>query len=535
MVVEVGMLKFFVDLAKSFGALKFFIGASVLASVPLVVAFLMVTLPSYETKIVNSKKQSVKIAVESVFQTLSYFYEKEKSGAMSRAEAQAAAAAQIKKFRYGGSEYFWIHTMDVKMVMHPMVEKLNGTDLKGLTDPNGKRIFVEMVEVVKTSNEGYVDYFWPKPKMKDPQPKTSFVKLFAPWGWVLGNGVYADDVQAEVNLMKQENFFWFGLALIVSTFISFAGGLRQYFRVIVPVKNAIEIVKSDSEKLMATAKGLSQSSSQLTESSKTQATSIQQTAVAVNQMNAMLSKTSESARESSSIAENTKMAADQSLKILNSLSVSMQMIKSAQENLEKSVSENTGKLQGVTSIISQISEKTNAINDIVFQTKLLSFNASVEAARAGEAGAGFSVVAEEVGKLASLSGVISKEISSIVAGSSEQVLVLTKDIEKSFGENLKDVSNSVQEGLKRTKESLELITKVAQMATQSSAKAESISAANSEQVKGSSEASNSLNVLEGASKELITVVNENDFFAESILSGASELQDVTKQLTKIVE
>jgi len=136
--------------------------------------------------------------VEVAHSTLKHYQGLENAGRMTRAEAQAAAFSAIKSMRYGKDEYFWINDMHPKMVMHPMKPELEGTDISDKTDADGIFMFREMVKVVRDQGEGFVNYNWPKPGVDEPQPKISFVKGFAPWGFVIGSGVYVDDIRAAV-------------------------------------------------------------------------------------------------------------------------------------------------------------------------------------------------------------------------------------------------------------------------------------------------------------------------------------------------
>lgn len=120
----------------------------------------------------------------------------ETSSAMKREEAQKAAADVIAAMRYGDSGYFWINDMHPRMVMHPIKKELDGKDLSQNKDPNGKLLFVEFVNTVKAQGDGFVDYYWPKPGADAPVLKFSHVAGFQPWGWVVGTGVYADDLAA---------------------------------------------------------------------------------------------------------------------------------------------------------------------------------------------------------------------------------------------------------------------------------------------------------------------------------------------------
>jgi methyl-accepting chemotaxis protein len=118
------------------------------------------------------------------------------SATMGEAEAQKAALAELATLRYGGQEYFWVNDMTPTMVMHPIKLELNRKELGGMADANGKRPFVEFVETVKRSDAGFVDYMWPKPGSEAPVAKISYVQCFEAWGWVVGSGIYLDDVDA---------------------------------------------------------------------------------------------------------------------------------------------------------------------------------------------------------------------------------------------------------------------------------------------------------------------------------------------------
>ena len=124
------------------------------------------------------------------------YYKQEQAGTITRAEAQARAMETISAMRYGKDGYLWINDMDARMIMHPIKPELNGKDLSSMADPNGLHIFVEFARIVKAQKEGFVDYLWPKPGFEAPVEKFSHVVGFEPWGWVVGTGVYADDLAA---------------------------------------------------------------------------------------------------------------------------------------------------------------------------------------------------------------------------------------------------------------------------------------------------------------------------------------------------
>lgn len=118
---------------------------------------------------------------------------------MSRSQAQATALRELKSLRYGEGDYFWVNTYDARMVMHPTKPELDGTDVSGMKDPDGVAIFNRFIEVIQRQGAGAVAYQWPKPGAEDPQPKISYVVGYEPWQWIVGSGVYADDIEVAVS------------------------------------------------------------------------------------------------------------------------------------------------------------------------------------------------------------------------------------------------------------------------------------------------------------------------------------------------
>ena len=150
-------------------------------------------------RMMAEREGKVRAVVETAHELVSHYAAQVAHGAIREVEAKREALSVLGKLRYEGSEYFWVNDLGPTMVMHPMKPELDGRDLSGFTDPDGKRLFVEMVATVRASPEGgLVAYRWPKPGSGAPVRKVSFVKLFAPWGWVIGTGVYLDDVEAQL-------------------------------------------------------------------------------------------------------------------------------------------------------------------------------------------------------------------------------------------------------------------------------------------------------------------------------------------------
>ncbi|KQS98290.1 MULTISPECIES: methyl-accepting chemotaxis protein [unclassified Rhizobium] len=149
-----------------------------------------------QDKLVAQRKAMLEAMNENAVTVFEAYYKQQQAGTLSEADAQARAIEAISAMRYQGNGYFWINDMHPKMVMHPIKPAMNGTDLTENKDPNGKHLFVEFVKTVQASGKGFVDYYWPKPGAEEPVLKYSHVAGFKPWGWVVGTGVYADDLAA---------------------------------------------------------------------------------------------------------------------------------------------------------------------------------------------------------------------------------------------------------------------------------------------------------------------------------------------------
>ena len=146
----------------------------------------------------DQKRVELRHSGEVALRIVSEEYAAEQQGKTSVEQAKKNAAARIGALRYGANDYFWINDLQPRMVMHPIKPELDGRDLTDIKDPSGKRLFVEFADVVKREGAGFVAYEWPKPGVAEPQPKMSYVTGFQPWGWVIGTGVYVDDLHQQV-------------------------------------------------------------------------------------------------------------------------------------------------------------------------------------------------------------------------------------------------------------------------------------------------------------------------------------------------
>ena len=162
-------------------------------------------LPSFENSLLERKRELIRELTNAAWSILASYEADERAGLLTRDEAQARAKAQIEALRYGpdGKDYFWLQDGAPRIVMHPYRPDLNGQDVAEFTDPNGVRLFVEFARLVERQGEGYLDYVWQwQDDSSRLEPKESYVKAFAPWGWIIGTGLYMDDVYAEIGRIE---------------------------------------------------------------------------------------------------------------------------------------------------------------------------------------------------------------------------------------------------------------------------------------------------------------------------------------------
>jgi methyl-accepting chemotaxis protein len=139
---------------------------------------------------------------------------------LSVADAQKRAAARLRQLRYDTDEYFWIQDMHPRMIMHPISPEHEGKDISDFKDANGSRYTVAMNDLVKRTGRGIIEYDFAKPGSTKPQPKMSYVVGYAPWGWVVGTGVYIDELQDLIWQATSRALMITGLILLLVAAIS---------------------------------------------------------------------------------------------------------------------------------------------------------------------------------------------------------------------------------------------------------------------------------------------------------------------------
>ncbi|MCE5280035.1 MAG: DUF294 nucleotidyltransferase-like domain-containing protein [Planctomycetaceae bacterium] len=179
---------------------------TLLAITLFVTGIFAIALPTLERALLDRKREMILELTNSAWSMLDDAHRQETAGHLTRRDAQAMAIARIEAMRYGSQAkgYFWLQDMHPRIVMHPYRRDLNGRDVSDFTDARGAKIFVEFADLVRRKEHGYVDYVWQW--NDDPHhlaAKESYIRGFAPWGWIIGTGVYTQDVHEEIARMEQ--------------------------------------------------------------------------------------------------------------------------------------------------------------------------------------------------------------------------------------------------------------------------------------------------------------------------------------------
>ena len=341
-----------------------------------------------------AKYDTLSRVVYSAWGAMDYYGKQVQAGKMTLPEAQEAAKRTVRSIRWGAAfnEAFWINNLEPRMMMNTSTPALEGQPLAEKKDPNGVPIFLEMVRVCREKGYGTVAYMWPKTNGTAPAPKINYVKLYEPWGWVVGTGMYVDDVEQELHALTLAFFgvaaLASGLALVLTYFV-----VRTVSR---PLRAIAAELVSAADEVTSAASQVAGASQSLAQGASSQAASLQQTSASTEEISSMARKSVDSSRGSAAHTLKTSEAVADANRRLEEMTRSMGEINTSSAKIAKII---------------------KVIDEIAFQTNILALNASVEAARAGEAGMGFAVVADEVRSLARRCAQAAQDTTSLIEDS----------------------------------------------------------------------------------------------------------------------
>lgn len=410
---------------------------------------------------------------------------------------QNDAKRQIGNLRFGdgGQDYFFILDTNATIVMHPIKPELNGKDMSGFTDPKGTALFAEMVKVGKSKGQGFVEYYWAKPGEDEPVQKLSYVRQFNEWGWIVGTGIYIDDIEKamaeqekSIAAVVSEKKWWvigvsgimIVLAGLVVSFITqrltspivqaaamlkdIAEGegdltkrlevktndelkeMAKWFNIFVEkLQNMIKGMASDSSDIQGSAGDLSRISNNMSTKSSETSDKANNVAAAMEEMSTNMVNVANSMEDTAGSVDVVAAAVEEMTSTINEIAETSEKARSITENAVVQASESSERVDELGSSAQEISKVLETIADISDQVDLLALNATIEAARAGEAGKGFAVVASEIKELAKQTAEATDQIKDRIDSIQKTTMATVSQIQtisEVVGEN-SDIVNTI--------------------------------------------------------------------------------------------
>jgi methyl-accepting chemotaxis protein len=534
---------------KNWGIFSKIMSLSIMTCMLLVIATIFALVPFMRGVIIKEKKATVSYLVQAAVNQLASYQKQVDGGTISKEEAQKQAAERIAAIRYDENNYLWINDLTPKMIMHPLKPELNGKNLSDNKDPHGKALFVEFAKVCKEKGKGFVDYAWSKPGNSDPEPKISYVELYQPWGWVVGTGIYVDDVDAQMrNIM-----IGIGVALVIMILLTFVAAYFIARSITVPASILarqteqvsrgelnIEVscssddeigklacsFKTMTENLRAIISQVASTSSQVAAAANQLTSTAEQIATGAGeveaQINTVATADEEMSATSGDIAQNCQLAAEGAQLASQAAMKGTAVVESTivvMSQIAAKVQESAKTVESLGERSDQIGAIIGTIEDIADQTNLLALNAAIEAARAGEQGRGFAVVADEVRALAERTTRATKEIGEMIKAIQRE----TKGAVTAMVQGVQQVEAGTKEAAKSGNALRDILDQVNAVAMQ----VNQIATAAEEQTATTSEISSNM-------QQISEVVQQTSRGAQESATAAAQLNGNAEELHRLV-
>ncbi|MDE2342439.1 MAG: methyl-accepting chemotaxis protein [Betaproteobacteria bacterium] len=499
--------------------------------------------------IMDEKKLAIQDIVDSGMGVIQQQYDLYKAGKLTEAEAKQLAKDNLRKSRFNnGEDYLFIYDMDGVNIMHAAKPEREGKNFLEVPDSNGKLFTKEWIGLLKKHGSAHIEFTFPKAGSKEPIKKVGYAKVFQPWGWWLGTGVYVQDVDHD---FRQAAFKSLGFLGVIAVFLGFLGWkiqrsvmnqiggepsvaarqaegfaegdltlrivssskkpgnllstlekmMNKLASIVRNIRGSIESLAKESSELSLAANEISVATRKQAESSAASAAAIEELTVSINEVSEIAISTESNSRQTSELASKGGVVVRQAAEKI--------------EQIAGSVSDSTKRIQSLVNRSQEIGKITLVIKEIADQTNLLALNAAIEAARAGEQGRGFAVVSDEVRKLAERTAQATAEISQMVSAIQDDTLQTVNAMEST--------APLVSMGQELALEATNVLDDIQQKATDSLSKAREV--ANAAKVQAET-----ANEIAGHVENIASMAEETNAASQSNAAAATQLNGLAGKL-----
>jgi methyl-accepting chemotaxis protein len=517
----------------------------------------LIVLSAFEMKrdLINGRKEVIQSVLEVVHSTLAAYRAQEAAGTLTHEQAQKAAADAIGALRYGGkdgkSEYVYSFTTDGVGIYHVIKERIGQNMLEKIKDAQGNYTWKDILAAVKQSPGGaYLTTFTARPGQKETVPKLGYVMLFEPWSWVLGTGVYIDDINDEFQKRLVTNLAFAGILILLIGAFGFViarGVLRQVGgepvdaialmlrasagdltgemphaakgsmlgsmgEMVRSIRSMVQEIGDGSTRLSRGAEHISAASREVAVASQHQSDATSSMAAAIEEMTVSINHISDSASDTQANSSTSVSLSEDGFARIEAATHEIREIAST-------VSDASGRIRKLEERANQISSIAGVIKDIAGQTNLLALNAAIEAARAAEQGRGFAVVADEVRKLAERTAAATIEIEQMIAGIQSDTVQVVGVMDAALPQ--------VEAGVKAAEGAAESLRQIKEASQSTLASIREVADATKEQ----SVASNS---IAQKVEEIATMVDQTTAAMQSNADTAADMEKIAGELSALV-